>query len=79
MDQLLPAWMKYMISEETIHRMSGMTTVSNICIETTTHTHVDRLNTYHYFWKETLGFLLPSDVSLREPNLKIADIGTGSA
>lgn len=38
-----------------------------------------RLNYQHYIWKETLGFLLHPNIDILKADLRIADIGTGTA
>ena len=37
-----------------------------------------RLNLQHYLWKDQTGYLLHPSIPLSNPNIKIADIGTGT-
>ncbi|PYI11097.1 S-adenosyl-L-methionine-dependent methyltransferase [Aspergillus sclerotiicarbonarius CBS 121057] len=38
----------------------------------------NRINLQHYLWVEVFGYLLHPDIPLQNPNLKIADIATGT-
>lgn len=38
-----------------------------------------RLNYQHYIWKETLGFLLHPKIDTSKVDIRIADVGTGTA
>lgn len=37
-----------------------------------------RLNLQHYIWKENIGYLIHPSVDVSNPNLSIADVGTGT-
>ena len=39
---------------------------------------ISRLNLQHYLWKDQTGYLIHPSVPLSNPNIKIADIGTGT-
>lgn len=39
---------------------------------------VCRLNLQHYLWKDQAGYLVHPSIPLTSPNLKIADVGTGT-
>lgn len=41
-------------------------------------TDCSRLNAQHSLWKETLGFMIPTHSDLQGPDVKIADVGTGT-